>query len=443
VGVAYNINKLTITSQSTPFTYSGSPITFSGSGAAITVTTASGNSTSTANTIANNIVLNAALTINRGVSSTNAARINISGIISGAHAITTGFDNGILRLTGDNTFTGGVSNVRGNLEIGHNSALGTGALSLSGTSAASVSLTGGAKSIANGLNIAGVASGTGATTFSGDLTVGGAVTLNGTAGVNTKYTTIASAAKLTLNGDIGESGTLGKNFRVNGSSTGSTGTLVLNGNATYTGSTQLGSIETTSRTVFINGDFSSSSATSVNAGMTLRGVGTVAAVTVGANAILAPGGDVDDTVTPTLGTLDVDGGVTFNSGSTFKLNLAAAGASDAISLTGGTVDINATGVTLALNITGGYGTLSGSTYTLASFDTIVGSYGSFTSITLNGSASDITALNAAGYNLVYGTDSIYLQSTSIPEPATISLMIGLGALGLVASRRRGNAGRRS
>lgn len=443
VNTDYNINKLTITSQSTPFTFTGSAITFSGSGAAITATTASGNATGTANSISNNIVLNAALTINRGVSSSNAARINISGTISGSNAITTGFDNGFLRLSGANTFTGGITNGRGNLEIGHNSALGTGALTLSGTSAAAVSLVGGAKVIANALNISGVASGTGATTFTGDLTINGAVTLNGTAGANTKLTTLGSGAKLTLNGNIGESGTLGKSFRVNASSTGSTGTLVLNGNATYTGATQFGSIETSSRTVFLNGDFSSSSSTQLNAGMTLRGVGTAAAITVAANATLFPGGT--DTVETALGTLNVDGNVTFNEGSTFKLNLAAAGASDSINLTGGNVSIvtEGAGAILALNITGGYATLSGTSYTLASFDTIVGSYGTFASITLNGAASSLVDLNNAGYNLVYGTDGIYLQSSSIPEPATVGLLLGLGALGLVATRRRMKAGRQS
>jgi autotransporter-associated beta strand protein len=61
----------------------------------------------------------------------DSASITVDGIVSGAGSITKE-GAGYLVLTGDNTFTGGLTLNNGWLLIGHNNALGTGSLSLNG-----------------------------------------------------------------------------------------------------------------------------------------------------------------------------------------------------------------------------------------------------------------------------------------------------------------------
>lgn len=55
--------------------------------------------------------------------------LTLSGTISGdGQIIRNGFEKGVLTLTGNNTFSGGVTNLAGSLVLGHVNALGTGAL---------------------------------------------------------------------------------------------------------------------------------------------------------------------------------------------------------------------------------------------------------------------------------------------------------------------------
>lgn len=73
---------------------------------------------------------------------------------------------GTLVLAGDSTFTGGVTNLAGTLQVGHDNALGTGLLSLRG---GTVGTFGGARSLANAVSLA---SGTATLdTAAGDLTL--------------------------------------------------------------------------------------------------------------------------------------------------------------------------------------------------------------------------------------------------------------------------------
>lgn len=447
VDTAFNINQITIgtipTNSSTPYTISGSTLTFSGSGAGITVTPGVSSTTSVITAISNNIILAANATITLGVSGTNTGRLDLTGNISGNFGITMGSTLGDLRLSGNNTFTGGISATRGNVLFSSDTALGSGTfVSATGNGGHGLVASGGSRTITNSIQLN---DGTGALNISGTVTTSGNLILKGT-GTSTRNlgvgTSTYGVGNLTINGnvvqDTGNGGTAQSLDIV--SSTTNGGTITFNGNANHTGATTLtvsGSSSNTALTVFVNGDFSSSSAfsltntgTGTNPSVRLRGTGTVSSVSVGANTILAPGG------ASARGTLNVMGGVNFDNNSIFQLTLEGGGVSDKISLSGGNVSIGS-GVTLALSITGGYSALGGSSYTLATFDaTTPNSYGSFSSITLNGSASSLSELQAAGYDLLYAANGIYLQSTNIPEPSAVTLLIGGIFMGYAVCRRR-------
>ncbi|MCA3357762.1 MAG: autotransporter-associated beta strand repeat-containing protein, partial [Roseomonas sp.] len=128
----------------------------------------------------------------------SSADQTLSGVISGSGSVTKDGADSALTLTGNNTYTGGTFLQQGTLGVGHNNALGTGALAM----AAGTTLL----AAANNLNLA------------------NAVTLNGAGTVNTQ------AFGFTLGGIVSGAGDLTK--------TGD-GTLTLTGNNTYTGGTFL------------------------------------------------------------------------------------------------------------------------------------------------------------------------------------------------------------
>lgn len=468
VDTPYDINKLIIrpnASGGTAFTFTGSTLTFSGSGAQLLMgDNYTANNSSAITTLSNNIVLAANLQTQAGNGSFSG-HLRLSGNISGNFGITMNATTGSFRLSGDNTFTGGVSFGRGTLEIGSDTAIGTGALTVSnGTAGSSISAIG-TRTIENDIIWGTTSSST--TAFAGNLTVNGdlqlAGVINGTTLTNTRTiatTSTIGAATIVFNGNVTQDltggGTL-RNLSIAGGAV--TGLFTFNGDATYTGQTQITAAATSSSrnlTVRINGDFSSSSGVRItNTGtststVTLGGTGTVSGITIGdvavdtdGKSILSPGLGSSD-----IGTLNVEGDVIFLNNSVYNVNLAAGGSSDKLAITGGNIlftdGVNTgTNAVLSLNITGGYANLSGN-YTLATFDSIIGSYGSFAMVTLNGGSVDTLAdLQAAGYNLVYGTDGIYLQSTAVPEPSSIALLLGVGVLGFVIWGKRSRSPRNS
>lgn len=429
IDTPYSINSLSVTRTSTAFVFTGAALTFMGSSAAFNYNLSAESSFDRSMVLASNLAVGI---FNQTGGDTNL-RLTLSGNISGTGKITKASNNSILRLSGNNTFSGGVEVNRGRLEIvNSNSALGTGALILaSGPSGIDIGMGGQNRTIANQV-ILGTASGN-VLALEGNLTVDGKVTLAGTTenprGIGARGTTI-----LTLNGDIEQDLTGGgtsRNFRVTAHSSG--GRTVVNGDGSYTGSTFFGaSGSTTPGTAFINGNLSSSSDTQIYSGMTVRGVGTLKDVTVNEGGILAPGGTV---ATPTsIGTLLVDGGVSLQgkddgtNNAVLQYNLQAAGVSDLVAMTGGSLSIG-DHVTLSLTITG---SLSG-TYTLATFDSVApNSYGTFDQILLNGSSQDWID---SGYFVSYGAGSLVL----VPEPSSC-LLFGIGASVILFRFRRRTAG---
>lgn len=425
VDTAYNISRLEFNaSSSAGFTVSGAALTFTG--ATSSVMYFSGANAVT-NTISNNIVLNTPLLqMTSGTDSTR--KLILSGNISGTGGIAKAFTFDTLRLTGNNTFEGGIQVNRGTLEIGSNTALGTGALALSTANSAGITAYGGARSLTNALKLGGLETGqTSSTVVTGNLTLGGTVTIDATSALKSyaKYLFLADGSALTLNGNIVQSltgGATAGHFRVTGANATAQGggTLILNGDGSYTGATTIGSgSDATAGYIkaYVNGDLKSSSATNVYNGSTLAGTGTVRNLTVRSS------GKVDAGGASGTGTLHVEGTASFLSNSTLLFTLDTAGTSDRLEVTGA-INIEG-GTTLSLTSTG----VLSDRYTLLTFAETLVPYGTFTTILLNGSETNWTN---SGYSINYGTTSI----TIIPEPSIVLLSTTGLALMLIYRKRK-------
>ena len=303
---------------------------------------------------------------------TNNLGVTWSGILSGDGALSK-IGAGTLTLNGNNTYTGGTQLNAGTLAAGNANALGIGTLSFN---AASTLQFGGNFALGNAMNIApgviasidtngntgssidGVIGGSGALAKigAGQLTLNAANTYTGGTLINsgtlqlgaddrlaaTGAVQVASGATFDLNdnsqtigalsgagtvdlgsgalttntasntefsGDIGGTGTFTK---------GGSGTLILSGDSSYTGPTTVDG-----GTLKVNGSLVSD--VFVLSG-TLGGNGAVGGLTVLGGGTAAPGNSID--------TLTVNGDVTFQPGSTYQVEVDAAGGSDLISATG-------------------------------------------------------------------------------------------------------------
>jgi len=227
-----------------------------------------------ARTIANNIVIDPGFT---GTVTGNAISLTLNGTISGAGGLAK-VNSGTLTLSGSNTYSGNTTLNAGALFLGHDKAIGTGTLALTGNS----SLT----------------------------AVGAARTLANNAVINTGVTgTVTGSAALTLNGTIGGAGSLIKS---------GTATLTLGGANTYTGTTTL----TAGALVAANaGAFGNSTLLVFNGG-TLQGNGAAYtfsnSVSIAANTAFSGPSDLTFSNTVNLGVttrvLTVSNGTTAFSG---------------------------------------------------------------------------------------------------------------------------------
>ena len=207
------------------------------------------NATNNANgaTISANLGLggsNRTFTINNSTAANDD--LTVSGTISGTGGLIKS-GNGVLKLSGTNTYTGTTTLSAGTLAIASNSALGGGTLSLNG---GTLTASGGARSIANSLTltanstIAGSDNLTLASTLinsggnrtltinnSGATTLGNINLSNNNTG---RTLTIAGTGNSTISGIITNGGTGAGNLTKSGS-----GTLTLTGANTYTGTTTI------------------------------------------------------------------------------------------------------------------------------------------------------------------------------------------------------------
>lgn len=152
---------------------------------------------------------------------TNSALI-VSGVVSGSGTLTLAGD-GYTSLSGNNTYSGGTVLQSGKLGLEHNSALGTGSLTVSGN--ATLYTTSAARAIANALNLN--ASFLDLLPYGGNLTFTGPVTLGASTTVRNNGYPVYFA------GAIGETGGA-RALTIAGNSA-----VVLSGVNTYTGGTSV------------------------------------------------------------------------------------------------------------------------------------------------------------------------------------------------------------
>ena len=301
------------------------------------------------------------ITNNGTVNFDQAANGSYTGAMSGAGALTkTGA--GTLVLTGANNYTGGTTVTAGTLQ-GDTTSL-QGAITNNAVVNFDQTVNGG---YAGAMGGAGTLTKTGA----GTLVLTGA---NNYAGGTTVTTGTLQGDTTSLQGNITNNAAVNFDQAANGTYAGAmsgggsltktgAGNLVLTGVSNYNGATAVNG-----GTLSVNGTIANSAVT-VNNGGTLGGSGTVGSTTIATGGVLAPGNSI--------GTLTVNGNVTFAAGSTYRVEVDPAGNSDRINATGtatingGTVDVQA-----------GAGTYAASTqYTL--LNAAGGRTGNFAGVTSN------------------------------------------------------------
>nr|WP_240980547.1 autotransporter-associated beta strand repeat-containing protein [Ramlibacter agri] len=335
-----------------------------------------------------NVVNDTALSFNRSDATTVANAISGSGTVTQA-------GTGTLTLTGANSYGGTTIISAGTLQVGDGGttgSLGTGNVVDNGnlvykrsddiTTANAISGSGTLTQSGSGtLTLASTNSYTGGTVIAaGTLVVGaggtlgsGAITNNGSL-VFSHADTYSLADGITGTGSLTQAG--GGNLVLAGSNDYSGGTFVNNGLLSVNGS--------------ITG------LTTVHAGGTLGGNGTVGSVNVASGGVLAPGNSI--------GTLTVAGNLDFAAGSTYRVEANAAGASDrvntvgagSITLHGGTVSVLAGGAGYQRNTT--YTILSSAGTTTGRFDSVTSNLAFLTptlvyqdnAVLLNLLSSDVT-----------------------------------------------------
>jgi len=362
----------------------------------------------------------------------------LSGVISGsenADLLKTG--GGVLELTATNTYTGNTLIQQGTLIATNGSAIpNSGLVSLANTAGVRLQL--------NTSETIGALTGGG--------TTGGDVILMATT------LTVGDPRDSTFAGVIsGTGGALTKQ---------GAGTLTLAGINTYNGATQVnaGTLNVTGSTtgsvVTVGGG-----ASLIGSTPTLGGSGTITGTVI----ISSPSGGVAGTLSPgnrALGTLTVAGSVTFQTGSTFRWEIGngqnlGAGSStpitlgesdgsltkDLLSITGGTNTLTSSGtVTFALTQLGtGSITLDQNQYysltvaTSAGAPSLAGFPATFTAAQLSG-APDFAniVINGGTVSLAVSGNSVFLNTTPVPEPITVGLIAasGLGLGGFIRRRVR-------
>jgi subtilase-type serine protease len=323
--------------------------------------------------LANAITLNGAGTVD-----TQAFAMTLGGIVSGTGDLTkTG--TGTLTLTGNNSYTGGTFLQQGTLGVGHNNALGTGALTMSAGTTLRAAI--------DNLNLA------------------NAITLNGTGAIDTQAYTLTLSN--TLSGASGELGKIGS------------GTLIL------TNTTTLSAVDVQAGTLDNRG------ALSASAGVNLSGDNTTLLNAAGAS-IAVQGGT--GTLLGGAGVQRID-----NAGSISGAINLGAGSDSYILRTSGTQmgNVNAEGGTDQLQIeTAANATRSLGAGAFANFETIELNKDATSTGTLIITAGRALDAGAAGGALTLYRGAMQLQSASSEIRAgtvTIAQDARLSGIGLVTT----------
>jgi fibronectin-binding autotransporter adhesin len=298
----------------------------------------------------------------------------ISAVISNGAMVKEG--GGTLRLSGSNTFAGGITLNAGGLEFFGTSPAGTGTLTLNGGT-----ISGSAATLSNAVTVAADISVAG----TGSLTLGGPVTLTGN-----RTLTVTNTGTTTISGIIGQD-VVGRSLTVAG-----IGTLVLSGVNTFSGGLSVngavafgnneaagpgtitlnggtisasGAARTLSNPVTVNADIGigGSLALTLNGAVTLTGNRTLTVNNTATNIVAIAQDAVGRTLTKAgSGTLLLSGPNTFSGGltltaGTLDLGDDAAAGPGMITLNGGTIRAATAARTLSNAVTlGGDVTIGGS-----------------------------------------------------------------------------------
>jgi autotransporter-associated beta strand protein/T5SS/PEP-CTERM-associated repeat protein len=380
--------------------------------------------TGAARTIANNIALGTGFT----GTAAGSANLVLNGTISGAGSLrkTT---TGTLTLGGNNTYSGSTNLSAGTILFGHDNALGSGTLAITGNS--SIGSTGATRTIANsvtlGSTFTGTVIGTTNLVLNGTISGAGAFHKAGTgtltlasANSYTGITTVSAGALQINNANaLVSSSTLvfaGGTMQGNGTAYSFSNSLSFTGNAGFSGSSNLtysgnGTLGTAVRTLSVS-----------NTGTT-----TFAGTLIGAGGGITKNG---------LGTLllsgtnnSFTGKTTVSSGTLVVASLSNAGANSSLgaaTAANSIIDIGATGTSAALKYIGGSTTSN----------RVINQAGSTGGATLDASGSGPLVLTGSVTSAA-GSKTLTLTGTST-SLNTISGTIGNGSTGVVSLEKSGD-----
>jgi len=354
-------------------------------------------------TIANDIIY-AANTNSNNLAAANVT--NFAGQTSGTGNLSVnGFENGIVRFSGDNSGWSGNWKFSGpiTLQLNHIDAMGSGTTITFNTNATA--------NAARGILESQVAL-TGVSAITQNIDLGGTLAFTGNS-------TIRTTAAMEVTGDI--TGGANATFVKDGADI-----LTLSGTNTYLGNTSVNA-----GTLIINGDASGATgAVTVASGATLGGSGTIGgATTIQAGAFLSPGNSP--------GVLIFNDALTLAGTTTMQIDGTGRGTTyDGIDTGTGLLTY---GGALTLDFTAA--TADGNNYDLFNIG-LGGSTGSFASVNLMGTYTD-TLVNNLGVWSVTNSGFIFtfteatgnLGIAAIPEPTTW-LLAAFGLTTVVVFRRR-------
>ena len=375
------------------------------------------------------LTLNAAVTIGgtQAWNVTTGRLLDMNGSLSGS-ALLTKSGSGTLNLDSDNSgFSGGVSLSAGRLNIGNAKAIGSGTLTLAGTTTLG-NISGGAIQIANPVSM-GLANWTYAGTDR--LTLGGTVSMAGSREIT------VSSGELVIAGGFNSGGQLSKlgtgTMTLSAANTNSqfrlmAGTLNINhANALATGQLLIGGVSTIDNTSGVAITNVNNNAMAWNANFTFAGTDDL---NLGTGAVTLNAGR---TVTVSAGNLTVGGGI----GGAFSLTKAGSGA---LTLSGSNTFTN--GLTLSagtLNINHA-SALSAGTLTISGAATIDNTSGAaITNANNNAMAWNANFTFAGTNDLNLGTGAVTMNANRTVTVSSGSLSVG-GAIGGAFSLSKGGGG---
>ncbi len=308
-----------------------------------------------------------------------------------------------LTLSGNNTFTGGVTINAGTLTLANAGALN--------------STAGSENAVAFG------ASSTGTLALGGNSVVIRSLNSNATPGAPVVENANAGNATLTVGNSLNLASTYAGTIQ-DGSGGGTlaltkagTNTLTLSGTNTYTGATDVNA-----GTLLVDGSIASGSAVTVGTNGTLGGTGTIHG-TLAVAGVLSPGTGLGDKQTLDAGT------TTWNGGSIWNFDLSSSDdTSDKLVITGNlTKGTGTLGTDYVFNFMGSQPVWN-TTYTLATFASFIDF--------ADGLNFTATNLGAGSYSTSFFTlNSTSLTFTAVPEPTSALAGLLLTA-GLLRRRRK-------